>query len=118
MTLERVIGLLEIEHQCILRNINGNCDRDCGVCDLVQDDADLDEMYRTAIDMLKSKDGLSFQDNRDLDIVRKIRDGKILKHVEHDYTIINGDFFRKHGAYPWTDKQMDVAAWLKTEGEQ
>ena len=53
MTLERVIELLEIEHQCILRNTNGECNRQCAVCDLVQDDAELDEMYRTAIDVLK-----------------------------------------------------------------
>ncbi len=54
MTIERMIELLNIEHECILRNINGNCDRDCDVCDLVQDDADLDEMYTGVIDILKT----------------------------------------------------------------
>ena len=54
MTVERIIELLNIEHQCILRNTNGNCDRNCGVCDLVQKDADLDEMYTDAIAILKA----------------------------------------------------------------
>ena len=53
MTLERIIELLEIEHQCILRNTNGNCDRQCGECDLVQDDSELHEMYTDVTAFLK-----------------------------------------------------------------
>ena len=55
MTVERIIELLNIEHQCILRNTNGNCDRGCGVCDLVQKDTDLDEMYTEAVSILEAQ---------------------------------------------------------------
>ena len=55
MTIERMIELLNIEHQCVLRNTNDNCNRDCGACDLVQDDADLDEMYTEAVSILEAQ---------------------------------------------------------------
>lgn len=56
MTIQRMIELLEIEHECILRNSHGECDRNCGDCDLVQDDGDLHEMYTDVIALLKEKE--------------------------------------------------------------
>lgn len=56
MTTERIIELLKIEHQCILRNTNNECDRNCAKCDLVQDDGDLHEMYTDAITLLKKQE--------------------------------------------------------------
>lgn len=55
MTIERMIELLEIERSCIMRNIRGECDRNCGDCDLVQKDTDLGEMYTSVIGILKEK---------------------------------------------------------------
>lgn len=55
MTIQRMVELFEIEHQCILRNINGECDRRCNDCDLVQDDAELNEMYTEAVSILKAQ---------------------------------------------------------------
>ena len=55
MTVERMIELLEIEHACILRNTHGECDRDCGKCDLAQDDGELHEMYTDVIAMLRER---------------------------------------------------------------
>lgn len=55
MTIERIIELLAIEHECILRNANANCDRNCGACDLVQDDGELHEMYTNVIAILKEQ---------------------------------------------------------------
>lgn len=49
MDLERVIELLNIEYQCVLRNHRETCDRNCVDCDLVQEDSELLEMYRNAI---------------------------------------------------------------------
>ena len=55
MTTQRTIELLEIERECICRNIDKKCDRDCGRCDLVQKDKDLIELYDGLIDHYKRK---------------------------------------------------------------
>lgn len=55
MTLERMIELLKIEHECVLRASADICDRDCGKCDLVQSDKDLDEMYQNVIEILEKR---------------------------------------------------------------
>ena len=55
MTIDRMIELLEIEHECVLRNTHNGCNRDCENCDLVQDDGDLHEMYTDVIDIVKKE---------------------------------------------------------------
>ena len=47
MEFERAYELMDIELQCVHRNIIG-CDRDCANCDLVQKDTDLIEAYQMA----------------------------------------------------------------------
>ena len=54
MTVERMIELLEIEKECVLRNAIGECNRYCAGCDLLQDDTELHEMYTEAIALLKA----------------------------------------------------------------
>ena len=56
MTLERMIELLNIEHECMLRNSHGDCDRKCEDCDLVQDDGELHEMYMDCIGLMKKQE--------------------------------------------------------------
>lgn len=56
MTVERMIELLEIEKECVLRNASGECNRYCAGCDLLQDDTELHEMYTEAIDLLKAQE--------------------------------------------------------------
>ena len=51
MTENRAIELLRIEKTCILRA--KTCDRDCGKCDLVQEDKDLLSAYDAAIEALE-----------------------------------------------------------------
>ena len=53
MRPDRIIQLLEIEHECMLRGSHGDCDRKCEDCELVQDDYDLHEMYLDAIAIVK-----------------------------------------------------------------
>ena len=53
MTTERMIELLEIERQCVLRA--ANCNRNCAVCNLVQEDKELLEMYEGVINLLKEQ---------------------------------------------------------------
>ena len=56
MTIERMIELLKIEHECMLRNSHGNCTHKCEDCDLVQDDGELHEMYLDVIGILKAQE--------------------------------------------------------------
>ena len=35
MGIEQIIEILNIEKECVKRNINKDCNRDCGSCDLV-----------------------------------------------------------------------------------
>ena len=56
MTIQRMIELLEIEHECMLRGAHDDCDRNCADCELVQDDVELHEMYTNVIYMLKKQE--------------------------------------------------------------
>lgn len=58
MTIQRMIELLEIEHECMLRGAHDDCDRDCANCELVQDDGDLHEMYTNVIYLLKEQEAV------------------------------------------------------------
>ena len=55
MKIDRIIELLKIEHECMLRGAHNICDRNCSECELVQDDAELHEMYTSAIAILNKK---------------------------------------------------------------
>lgn len=55
MTIKRIVELLEIEHECMLKKSHLDCDGECGSCKLVQDDGELHEMYTNAIAMLKAQ---------------------------------------------------------------
>lgn len=56
MTIQRMIELLEIEHECMLRGAHDDCDRNCADCELVQDDWELHEMYTNVISVLKEQE--------------------------------------------------------------
>ena len=56
MTTDRMIELLEIEHECMLRGSHDDCDRNCADCELVQDDDELHEMYTNVIALLKEQE--------------------------------------------------------------
>ena len=58
MTIQRMIELLEIEHECMLRGAHDDCDRNCADCELVQDDGDLHEMYTDVIALLKEREAV------------------------------------------------------------
>ena len=55
MTIQRMIELLEIEHECMLRQSHDVCDCKCADCELAQDDYELDEMYIDVITLLKAQ---------------------------------------------------------------
>ena len=56
MTIKRMIELLDIEHECMLRKSHDDCNRNCADCDLVQDDDELHEMYTNVISLLKEQE--------------------------------------------------------------
>lgn len=51
MTRDEVIRILKIERECISRN----CDRNCGYCDLVQEQETLLDAYNSAIALLENQ---------------------------------------------------------------
>lgn len=56
MIIERIIELLEIEKECVLRNATGGCNRYCAKCGLLQDDTELHEMYTEVIALLQAQE--------------------------------------------------------------
>lgn len=48
MEFQKAHEIMDIELQCVRRNICKICDRNCGECDLVQKDTDLIEAYQMA----------------------------------------------------------------------
>ena len=59
MTVDRMIELLNSEHDCMLRNSHDDCNRDCANCDLVQDDGELHDMYTSVISLLKAQEPIA-----------------------------------------------------------
>ena len=51
MTRTEVIRILKIERECISRD----CDRNCGECDLVQEQETLLDAYNSAIALLENQ---------------------------------------------------------------
>ena len=85
MTIQRMIELLKIEHECILRNSHGDCDRNCADCDLVQDDGDLHEMYTDVIALLKEQEPVEpYMDYDGHDVWRCGKCGATIFHIYHD----------------------------------
>lgn len=50
---ERIIELMKAERECVSRNSGRSCDRNCGACDLVQDDQELLAAFDGAIERLE-----------------------------------------------------------------
>ena len=57
MGIEQIIKILNIERECVKRNINKDCNRDCGDCDLVLEDEEILTAYTLAISILKTIQG-------------------------------------------------------------
>ena len=57
MGIEQIIEILNIEKECVKRNINKDCNKDCGSCDLVLEDEEILTAYTLAISILKTIHG-------------------------------------------------------------
>ena len=58
MTIQRMVELLKIEHECMLRKSHGDCDGQCENCELVQDDGELHEMYENVIGVVGAQESV------------------------------------------------------------
>ena len=64
MKIDRVLELLKIERECVTRQSPCNeksklCDRNCGECDIAQNDLEIIEMYNFVISMIETLNGVS-----------------------------------------------------------
>lgn len=57
MDCKRALELLRIEQECVNRNALKACDRDCGKCDLAQEDTEVFEAFEEAIIAMEEKIG-------------------------------------------------------------
>lgn len=67
MTQERIFQLLNVERACVRRACGKDgspCNRDCGNCDLVQEDDELIEMYDILISHLASAENIASNEER------------------------------------------------------
>lgn len=57
MTKYEAIGVLKTELQCLKRNTDTNCNRECETCDLVLPVEDIEAAYKKAIEILYTYKG-------------------------------------------------------------
>lgn len=61
-----------------------------------EDWSDVHESMNIAIAALKAQEPISDQDLKDLDILRRVKEGKLAKSLCRDYVIYNGEWYRNH----------------------
>ena len=64
MEFTDALKLMQIEKECVIRNSVEICNRDCGKCDLAQNDTDLIEAFQMAIFALKEL--IARENNREM----------------------------------------------------
>ena len=57
MGINQIVEILEKERECVKRNVDKDCDKDCGNCDLVLEDEEILTAYTLAISILKTIQG-------------------------------------------------------------
>jgi len=75
MTAVRTLELLQIERECIQRNIDRKCDRNCGYCDLVQKDEDLQDLYDGLIEEYRKKAWAERIEAREQEVISNVING-------------------------------------------
>ena len=85
MTENEAIEIINLEKQCVLRNIKG-CDRNCKKCDLLKADKEILEGYDMAISALKE-----IQQYREIGTVEECREA-VEKQKAKKPEVIDQDF--------------------------
>lgn len=57
INIKRALELMKIEKECIQRNKDEKCDRECEVCDLLQNTDELLEAYEAVINFISNNIG-------------------------------------------------------------
>ena len=118
MTVERMIELLKIEKECVLRNASGECNRYCAGCDLLQDDTELHEMYTEVIAMLKAQEPrvMTWEEAKSAYVI-EYRSGKMCEIgsalLDINVDPLNakyGEIYRVWTSRP-TDEQRETITW-------
>ena len=93
MNLDKALKLMKIEKECIQRNKDAKCDRECDICDLVQHTDELLESYETIIDFVNNE---MTDDQKYLDLIYKMKNSSLCKSNIDDYLIYRKDWLRDH----------------------
>ena len=104
MKIDRVLELLKIERECVTRQspCNGKsklCDRNCGECDIAQNDLELIEMYDFVISMIETLIGRSQWISVKDDLPK-----------EHDSIFANHTHLSKH---MWAKESDNVIVYVR-----
>ena len=101
MTVQRMIELLKIEHECMLRGAHDDCDRDCANCELVQDDSELHEMYTSVISLLEERKSICQKLWSEFHAEEDELEKQFVRTAKHD------DWFFVYR--PWLQKGFEIA---------
>lgn len=104
MKIDRVLELLKIERECVTRQSPCNeksklCDRNCGECDIAQNDLELIEMYDFVISMIETLIGRSQWISVKDDLPK-----------EHDSIFANHTHLSKH---MWAKESDNVIVYVR-----
>ena len=66
-------------------------------------EADWRRVY-DALALLKAQELISDQDRKDLDILHRVKEGKLAKSLCRDYVIYNGEWYRNH-KWDWPERE-------------
>lgn len=104
MKIDRVLELLKIERECVTRQSPCNeksklCDRNCGECDISQNDLELIEMYDFVISMIETLIGRSQWISVKDDLPK-----------EHDSIFANHTHLSKH---MWAKESDNVIVYVR-----
>ena len=108
MKIDRVLELLKIERECVTRQSPCNdksklCNRNCGECDIAQNDLEIIEMYDFVISMMEMK-----QD----DIKKESEMGTIRDTNPDHYKVDDADFVE----YMKDQKIAGFGDWMFANG--
>lgn len=104
MKIYRVLELLKIERECVTRQSPCNeksklCDRNCGECDIAQNDLEIIEMYDFVISMIETLIGRSQWISVNDDLPK-----------EHDSIFANHTHLSKH---MWAKESDNVIVYVR-----
>lgn len=112
---ERVIKLKMSKLEKVIKGLeklidNAGCvaiyDADCKSCPYISVNGCIDQIYKDALELLKTQEKPTVKECKDLQVLRDIKSGKVLKSGCKEYVIYNGDWYRKN-RWDWPEKAQE-----------